>query len=68
MGFRTYNIVTSDGYNYLFHSKPGDDTVTTEVTGVEFRPVVDTFRDTFRWMHRAGHVSADKVGVLAADT
>lgn len=58
-------VMTSDGYNYLFHSVPGDDSATTEATGVEFRPVVDTFRDTFRWMYAAGHVGAEHVGVLA---
>jgi dihydroflavonol-4-reductase len=58
-------VLTSDGYNYLFHSKPGDDSATVAVTGVEFRPVVETFRDTFRWMYEAGHVPADKVGILA---
>ena len=58
-------VLTSDGYNYLFHSKPGDDSATVAATGVQFRPVVETFRDTFRWMYEAGHVPADKVGILA---
>lgn len=58
-------VLTSDGYNYLFHSKPGDDSATTAATGVEFRPIVETFRDTFRWLHEAGHLPAEKVGVLA---
>ena len=58
-------VLTSDGYNYLFHSKPGDDSATVAATGVEFRPIVETFRDTFRWMYEAGHVPADKVGILA---
>jgi nucleoside-diphosphate-sugar epimerase len=60
-------VMTSGGYDYLFHSKPGDDSATTEATGVEFRPVIETFRDTFRWMHEAGHLGADKVGTLADD-
>lgn len=59
-------VLTSDGYNYLFHAKPGDDTATTAATGVEFRPIVETFRDTFRWMHAAGHVGTDEVGTLAS--
>ncbi|MEZ5165631.1 MAG: SDR family NAD(P)-dependent oxidoreductase [Acidimicrobiales bacterium] len=58
-------VLTRDGYDYLFHSKPGDDSATVAATGVEFRPVVDTFRDTFRWMHEAGHVDAKHVGTLA---
>lgn len=60
-------VMTSDGYDYLFHSRPGDDSPTTEATGVVFRPLVDTFRDTFRWLHRAGKVDPSKVGVLARD-
>ena len=58
-------VMTSDGYDYLFHSKPGDDRETTATTGVEFRPIVETFRDTIRWMHEAGHLEAKHVGVLA---
>ena len=58
-------VLTSDGYNYLFHSAAGDDSATVEATGVEFRPIVETFRDTFRWMYDAGHVTADRVGTLA---
>ena len=58
-------VMTSDGYDYLFHSKPGDNSATTESTGVEFRPLVDTFRDTFRWLHEAGHAKGKNVGVLA---
>ncbi|MEQ8840603.1 MAG: NAD-dependent epimerase/dehydratase family protein [Acidimicrobiales bacterium] len=58
-------VLTSLGYEYLFHSRPGDDSATTAATGVEFRPIVETFRDTFAWMHAAGHVTAEKVGELA---
>ena len=55
-------VMTSDGYDYLFNCKPGDDSATVEATGVHFRPLVETFRDMARWMHEAGHVSADKLG------
>ncbi len=58
-------IVTSDAYDYMFKSKPGDDSPTIEATGVEFRPVVETFADTFRWMYEAGYVEARHVGTLA---
>ncbi len=57
-------VVTSDGYEYLFHSKPGDDSATTATTGVEFRPVTETFGDTFTWMHEAGLVDAKHLGTL----
>jgi hypothetical protein len=58
-------VMTSDGYDYLFHSAAGDDSATVAATGVEFRPLVETFRDTFRWMYAAGHVKAEDIGVLA---
>lgn len=58
-------VMTSDGYDYLFHSMPGDDRPTTEATGVVFRPVEETFRDTFRWLAAHGHVKPESVGVLA---
>ena len=57
-------VVTSEGYDYMFNSRPGDDSATTAATGVEFRPVADTFRDTFLWMHEAGHVDAKHLGTL----
>ena len=52
--------MTSDGYDYLFNTKPGDDSATEAATGVEFRPLVETFRDMARWMYEAGHVEAKK--------
>jgi len=58
-------VLTSDGYEYIFSSKPGDDSATTAATGVEFRPAVETFRDTFAWMHRNGIVDGKNLGVLA---
>ena len=58
-------VLTSDGFDFIFKSRRGDDSATVEATGVEFRPAAETFADTFRWMHQAGHVGAEKVGVLA---
>lgn len=57
-------VVTSEGYEYMFNSKPGDDSATTEATGVDFRAITETFADTFRWMHDAGHVDAKDLGTL----
>ena len=34
--------------------------------GVEFRPFDETVRDTVRWLHASGHVSAKQAGLLAA--
>ena len=58
-------VLTSDAYDYIFDSKPGDDSATVERTGVEFRPIVDTWRDTFRWMLEQDLVPAERLGVLA---
>ncbi len=60
-------VLTKDGYEYIFSSVPGDDSATTAATGVSFRPAVETFRDTFAWMHRNGIVGPENLGVLAAD-
>ena len=57
-------VVTSDGYKFMFNSKPGDDSATTATTGVVFRPVTETFADTFRWMHEAGLAKAEDLGTL----
>ena len=58
-------VLTSDAYDYIFDSKPGDDSATVERTGVEFRPIVETWRDMFRWMHEQEMVPARRIGVLA---
>ncbi|MDE0607916.1 MAG: NAD-dependent epimerase/dehydratase family protein [Acidimicrobiaceae bacterium] len=60
-------VMTSDGYDYLFNCKPGDDSATEASTGVTFRPVVETFRDMARWMYESGRLKGEKVGVLADD-
>ena len=58
-------VLTSDAYDYIFDSKPGDDSATVERTGVAFRPIVETWRDMFGWMYEQGMVPAKRVGVLA---
>ena len=58
-------VMTSDGYDYLFNCKPGDDSATVESTGVQFRPLVETFRDMADWMHEAGHVKDWRASVPA---
>ena len=58
-------VLTSDGYDYIFHSKPGDDSATIERTGVTFRPIVDTWRDMFTWMLEQEMVPAKRLGTLA---
>ncbi|MEN8159837.1 MAG: NAD-dependent epimerase/dehydratase family protein, partial [Myxococcota bacterium] len=45
---------------------PGADASRTEQDlGLSFRPAHETYRDTLRWMYRAGHLTADHVGRLA---
>lgn len=60
-------VMTSDGYDYLFNCKPGDDSATEAATGVKFRPVEETFRDMARWMYESGRLKGEKVGFLAED-
>jgi nucleoside-diphosphate-sugar epimerase len=40
---------------------------TTRELGVDFRDAHETYRDTVRWMYRAGHLNARHVGRLAGD-
>lgn len=58
-------VFTSDAYDYVFNSVPGDDSATAEATGVTPRPVVETFADTIEWLVEAGHVAPEKAGRLA---
>jgi len=47
---------------------PGVDSEhTLRELGLAFRAPRETFADTLRWMHRAGHLSAGHVGRLASD-
>ena len=55
-------VMTSDAYDYIFRSRAGDDSATEAATGVQFRPLVDTFRDTFRWLVEAGIVDSRLLG------
>jgi len=46
---------------------PGvDASRTTRELGLRFRPVDETYADTIRWLHRAGHLPAKLVGKLAS--
>ena len=38
----------------------------TEKLGIPRRPSRETYEDTIRWMHQAGHLTARQVGRLAA--
>lgn len=58
-------ILTSEGYEYLFNSCAGDNSVTESETGVTLRPVGESLRDAITWLYQDGQIEADKVGVLA---
>ena len=36
---------------------PGDDTATLAEFGLDYRPAIETFRDTVAWLRAAGHLS-----------
>lgn len=58
-------VLTSEGHDYIFNSVRGDSSFTESDTGVKLRPIVESFRDTIRWMHQQGTIDADAAGVLA---
>ena len=44
---------------------PADPSGAIRDLGVAFRPAEDSIRDTVRWLHAAGHLSARRAGALA---
>jgi nucleoside-diphosphate-sugar epimerase len=57
--------LTRDSMEFATQWPGADAERTTRELGVRFRPIEETYRDTLRWMHRAGHLTAAQVGVLA---
>ena len=45
---------------------PYDSTANEPELGVMLRPVADTMRDTYRWLHQAGHITAHDAGACAS--
>jgi len=65
--FYDFNFpLTRDSMEFATQWPGSDATRTTGELDFSFRPVEETYRDTLRWMHRAGHLSAAHVGRLAA--
>jgi nucleoside-diphosphate-sugar epimerase len=58
--------LTRDSMEFATQWPGADAARTTQELGLPFRPVEETYSDTLRWMHRAGHLSAAKVGKLAS--
>jgi nucleoside-diphosphate-sugar epimerase len=65
--FYDFNFpLTRDSMEFATQWPGADASRTTREIGVAFRPIEDTYRDTLRWMHRAGHLTAAHVGRLAS--
>jgi dihydroflavonol-4-reductase len=60
--------LTRDSMEFATRWPGADATRTTRELGLVFRPIEETYRDTLRWMHRAGHLTAAQVGKLAGSS
>lgn len=57
--------LTRDSMEFATRWPGADASATTRALGLAFRDPEESFRDTLRWMHRAGHLEARHVGRLA---
>lgn len=57
--------LTRDSMEYATLWPGADGSATTRELGIEPRSAAETYADTLRWMHRAGHLEARHVGRLA---
>jgi len=57
--------LTAEAMEYASLWPGADSSDTLAELGVSFRPLEETFEDTLRWLHQAGHVDAKRVGRLA---
>jgi nucleoside-diphosphate-sugar epimerase len=57
--------LTRDSMEFATRWPGADASRTTRELGLVFRPPEESYRDTLRWMFRAGHLSARQVGRLA---
>jgi hypothetical protein len=57
--------LTRDGMEFATRWPGADASRTTRELGLVFRPPEESYRDTVRWMFRAGHLTARHVGRLA---
>ncbi len=58
--------ITAEGMAYATQWPPADSQRFVRASGLDFRPARDTYADTLRWLHAAGHLRARQVGRLAA--
>lgn len=57
--------LTRGGMEFATQWPGADASITTEQLGIEFRSARESYSDTLRWMHRAGHLEARHVGLLS---
>ncbi len=57
--------LTRDSMEFATRWTGADASRTTRELGLAFRPPEESYRDTLRWMHRSGHLTARHVGRLA---
>lgn len=57
--------LTRDSMEFATQWPGADASRTTDELGVKFRSLEETYTDTLRWLHRAGHLTAAQVGRLA---
>jgi nucleoside-diphosphate-sugar epimerase len=57
--------LTRDSMEFATRWPGADASRTTRELGIAFRSAEESYRDTLRWMHRAGHLTARQAGRLA---
>ncbi|MBW2268087.1 MAG: NAD-dependent epimerase/dehydratase family protein [Deltaproteobacteria bacterium] len=57
--------LTAEAMEYASRWPGADSSQTLAEFGVSFRPLEETFEDTLRWLHEAGHLSSKRIGRLA---
>ena len=55
-------VLTTEGVEYMFNYRAGDNIATEQATGVRLRPVAESLADTIAWMRDEGYVSAAQAG------
>lgn len=58
--------ITAEAMAYATQWPLADSTRFQRLSGLEFRPVEQTYADTLRWMHAAQHLSARQLGNLTS--
>ena len=57
--------LTRDAMDFATMWPGADGSATTRELGLEFRSAEESYTDTLRWMHRAGHLEKKHIGKLA---